>query len=264
MKEEITIGVFGGSGFYQFGEDITEIRMDTPYGLPSSQIFVSTIEGKKTAFLPRHGVQHIYPPQEINYRANVWAMKELGVKYLFGPCAVGSLQKNIKIGDIVFCDQFIDQTSGRKDTFYHGPVTTHISSAEPYCPELRKLAFKHADKMDISYHKNGTVVVIQGPRFSSKAESQWYTKEGWDVINMTQYPEVMLARELEMCYLNISIITDYDCGLADQVKHVPVPEIMSTFNKNIHKIKKLISEIIKDLNPEDTCSCHKALENARF
>ncbi len=264
MKEQVSIGVFGGSGFYQFGEDVKEVRMDTPYGLPSSNIFISTIEGKKVAFLPRHGVAHIYPPQEINYRANVWAMKELGVKYLFGPCAVGSLQQKNKVGDIVFCDQFIDRTYGRKDTFYHGPTTTHISSAEPYCPSLREMAFKQADILELSYHKTGTVVVIQGPRFSSKAESQWYTREGWDIINMTQYPEAMLARELEMCYINISIITDYDCGIAQQVKHLPLADIMTTFNNNISNVKKLLYGIIKDLDIHSTCSCHCALENARF
>lgn len=264
MSAEALIGVFGGSGFYKFGENFEEIKIDTPYGNPSSLIKLATIEGKKVAFIPRHGEHHIYPPHKINYQANIWAMKQLGVKYLFGPCAAGSLQKSIKPGEIVFCDQFIDRTWGRKDTFYDGPITTHISAAHPYCPNLRNIAIKNAEKLNIKYLPTGTVVIIQGPRFSSKAESEWYTKMGWEVINMTQYPEAILARELEICYLNISLITDYDCGLEGQVAHVPVPEIMKKFNEGLDNIKSLLFSIIKELPDKTTCTCLNALSTARF
>ena len=264
MSDHALIGVFGGSGFYKFGEDVKELKVDTPYGRPSSSVYMATIEGKRVAFIPRHGANHIYPPHEINYRANVWALKQLGVKFVFGPCASGSLQKNVKPGDFVFCDQFVDRTSGRKDTFYDGPLTTHVSAANPYCPTLRDRALRYAKKLNLPHHKTGTVVVIQGPRFSSKAESQWYTKMGWEVINMTQYPEAILARELEMCYLNISLITDYDCGLEGQVTHVTVPEIMKMFNNGLHQIKLLLFELIRDLPTDLSCSCHEALATARF
>jgi 5'-methylthioadenosine phosphorylase len=262
--EKAQIGVFGGSGFYQFGEDVEKIKVDTPYGMPSSQIFIATIEGKRVAFLPRHGVDHSYPPHMINYRANVWAMKELGVKFLIGPCASGSLQMDIKPGEFVFCDQFVNETFSRKDTFYDGPVATHINCSQPYCPSLRELSFKIIDKLDIPYHKTGTVVTINGPRFASGAESKDYTARGWHVINMTQYPEAVLARELEMCYLNISLITDYDCGLEQQVAKTEIKEIIAVFNKNLENVKKFLFALIKEMPTEATCSCQHALDGARF
>lgn len=262
--EKALIGVFGGSGFYKFGDDLQEIKVDTPYGRPSSSMFFVTIEGKRVAFMPRHGVDHIFPPHEINYRANLWAMKEVGVKYVFGPCAAGSLQPHVKPGEFVFCDQFVDRTQGRKDTFYDGPITTHISAAEPYCPTLRKMAISSAKKLGIAHHPSGTVVVINGPRFSSKSESKWFSKMGWEVINMTNYPEGILARELEMCYINISLITDFDCGLEGQVSHSTIEQIMGTFNDNLHNVKKLLFNMIGQLDTETSCSCHSALSSARF
>ena len=258
------IGVFGGSGFYSLGDDIEEIKIDTPYGRPSSSLFLATINGKRVAFMPRHGVDHIYPPHEINYRANVWAMKNIGVRFLFGPCAAGSLQKHVKPGDFVFCDQFIDRTQGRKDTFYDGPITTHVSAANPFCPTLRERAIASAKQLNITAHKTGTIVVINGPRFSSKAESMWYSKMGWEVINMTNYPESILARELEMCYLNISLITDYDCGLEGQVAHSTINEIMDIFNNNLGKVKTLLFDLIEKLDTESSCSCHSVLSASRF
>ncbi len=258
------IGVFGGSGFYKFGDDISELKVDTPYGRPSSAVFLATINGKRVAFMPRHGVDHSYPPHEINYRANLWAMKEIGVRYIFGPCAAGSLQKHVKPGDFVFCDQFVDRTKGRKDTFYNGPTTTHVSAANPFCPTLRKMAIDSAKRLKINAHEAGTIVVINGPRFSSKAESLWYSKMGWEVINMTNYPEGILARELEMCYINISLITDYDCGLEGQVAHSTVGEIMDTFNGNLDKVKNLLFDMIAKLDTDFSCSCHSALSSARF
>ncbi len=262
--EKVSTGIFGGSGFYKFGENISEVKIDTPYGITSSSIFIASVEGKRVAFLPRHGVDHIYPPHKINYRANLWTMKELGVKQLFGPCAAGSLQTQIKPGELVFCDQFIDRTNGRKDTFYDGPVTTHISCAEPYCPELRTIARKSAEDLKIPFHKTGTVVVINGPRFSSKAESKWFSESGFDIINMSQYPEVVLARELEICYMNISLITDYDCGLEHEAAPTDVKSIIEVFERNLSNLKLLLFSIIKNLPPDLPCSCKETLKASRF
>jgi len=197
------------SGLYEFFKDGKWITMKTSYGRPSDKIFLTEFNNKKIAFLPRHGRRHQFPPHKINYRANLFAFKKLGVKRIIAPAAVGSLQPKIKRGDFVICDQYIDRTRHRKDTFFDGPRTIHVSAADPYCPELRKIAIKACQKNKVRVHKKGTVVVIQGPRFSTRAESKWFTKMSWEVINMTQYPEVILAKELEMCYANISLATDF-------------------------------------------------------
>ena len=173
-------------------------------------------------------------------------MHMLGVKYIFGPCASGSLQPHIKPGDFVICDQFVDRTKGRADTFYDGPKTMHVSSALPYCPDLRKIVLESAKEQNIAYHENGTVVVIQGPRFSTKSESRWYSNQGWEVINMTQYPECYLAREMEICYVNISLITDYDAGIEGhpEIKPVTYDEVLKVFNDNNAKRRKLLFSAI--------------------
>ena len=163
------IGVFGGSGFYEFLDDVHEVRVETPYGQPSAAVSVGQIQGHDVAFLPRHGASHQLPPHMINFRANLWALKELGVERVVGPCAAGSLKPEVKPGDFVICDQLVDRTSGRKDTFYDGPVTTHVSFADPYCPEMRTIAIDTAAGLGISVHERGTVVTIQGPRFSTRA-----------------------------------------------------------------------------------------------
>lgn len=260
----ISIGVFGGSGFYKFGENVEEVIVETPYGRPSSKVFVATISGKKVAFLPRHGVDHRLPPHEINYRANVFAMKKLGVKFVVGPCAVGSVQLDVKPGDIMFCDQFVNKAFGRKDTFYDGPIVTHMPCADPYCPNLRELAFKAADEVGVKYHKTGTVVITNGPRFETRAEASGFGASGWHVVNMTQYPEVILARELEMCYLNISIVTNYSGDVAHQASRTEAQDVVTMFNQNIDRLKKLLFVLIRDLPEDMSCSCHKLLEGARF
>ncbi|MGQ9844967.1 MAG: S-methyl-5'-thioadenosine phosphorylase [Caldisericia bacterium] len=265
--EKISIGVFGGTGFYKFFEDVKEVTIETPFGSPSSSIGIVEVDGKKVAFLPRHGKNHQYPPHKIPYRANLWAMKKLGVERIIAPNACGSLQPHIKVGDFVICDQFVDRTSGRVSSFYDGPITTHVSMAEPYCPELREIAINNLKKLGFPHHDKGTVVVIEGPRFSTISESKWFTSMGWDVINMTQYPEVVLARELEICFLNISVVTDYDVGLVSEGSVEPVSHemVIKIFNENIEKLKTLIVNIIKDI-PEkrEKCSCGEALKGARF
>ena len=266
MKHRAEIGIFGGTGFYRLLEGVEEVWVETPFGPTSDRVALATVAGRKVAFLPRHGKGHTIPPHMINYRANLWAMKELGVTRIIGPCAAGSLQPHVKPGDFVVCDQFVDRTYGRKDTFYDGPVTTHISTADPYCPELRALAVAKAREMGLSVHDGGTVVVIQGPRFSTRSESRWFSSMGWEVINMTQYPECVLARELSICYVNVSLITDYDVGLEGNPEVAPVTheQVVKVFQANIENLKKLLFEIIAAMPEERTCACKDALRLGRF
>ncbi len=256
------IGVFGGSGFYSLFEGaVEEITMDTPYGATSDKITIGEIAGHKVAFLPRHGARHQHAPHTIPYLANLWAMEELGVTKIIAPNAAGSLSRHVKPGDFVICDQFVDRTSGRLSTFYNGPDVKHVSTADPYCPELRALAIQSATALNIPAHNQGTMVVVQGPRFSTRAESKWYQQAGFEVIGMTQYPEAALARELAMCYVNISLITDYDTGV-DCIPPVDAKEVGKIFADNIDKVKALIKKIILEMPTTPSCSCHKALENA--
>ena len=248
-EPQAEIGVFGGSGFYNFLPDVQEITVDTPYGSPSDKIMIGTVAGKKVAFLPRHGRHHHLPPHKINYRANVCAFKALGITRVISPCAAGSLQKEIAPGHFVVCDQYVDRTSGRVQTFFDGPVTTHVSAADPFSPELRKLAVQAAKECGIKVHEKGTIVVIEGPRFSTRAESQWFRSHGWEVINMTQFPEVHLVKELEMDPVNISLITDYDTGV-DGVPPVSHEEVVKVFNDNNEKLKNLLFKLI-ELIPGD-------------
>jgi 5'-methylthioadenosine phosphorylase len=262
--EPVRFGVFGGSGFYSFLDDVREIEVDTPYGEPSGPVTIGTAGGREVAFLPRHGVKHQFPPQTVPYRANLWAFKELGVERVLGPCAVGSLQPQVKPGEFVVCDQLVDRTSGRQSTFYDGPVTTHISFADPYCPTMREVAIAEAKAQALPLHERGTVVVIQGPRFSTRAESHNYSLKGWEIINMTQAPEAILARELEMCYANISLVTDYDVGVAGAVLEVSHEEVIRVFQENIGKLRDLLFRVIEKLPDQRECPCATALANARF
>ncbi len=264
-KERAEIGVFGGSGFYSLLKDAHEVTVETPYGAPSDRLALGEIAGRRVAFLPRHGKDHRYPPQAINYRANLWAMKELGVIRIIGPTACGSLKAEVKPGDMVVADQIVDRTSARKDTFYDGPITTHVGFADPYCPQLRPIAIDALKACKITTHDRGTVVVIQGPRFSTRAESKWFSSAGWEVINMTQYPECYLARELEMCYVNISLITDYDVGLEGQpgVKPVSHGEVMKFFASNNERVKAAIFKLIEAIPKRRSCPCGSALAGAR-
>lgn len=244
------IGVFGGSGLYNLLPDARSIKVDTPYGPTSDLVTLATVGGRKVAFLPRHGQEHSIPPHKINYRANVWAFRKVGVHAVISPCAAGSLQAHVRPGDFVVCDQFVDRTNGRADTFYEGAIVTHVSMAEPYHPELRRLAIEAIKKHGIPCVERGTVVVVQGPRFSTKAESLWYTQMGWEVINMTQYPEAYLCRELGMAVVNISLITDYDCGVVADVEEVNALGVLEVFKKNAEGIRKVVLELIATM-PKD-------------
>ena len=245
MGDLAEIGVFGGSGFYSLLEDVREIKVDTPYGAPSDSFFLAEVGGRSVAFLPRHGRRHTIPPHGVPYRANVWAMRSLGVKAVISPCAAGSLQREVAPGDFVVCDQFVDRTRGRADTFFDGPIVSHVSSAEIYDPTLRAIAIDVIREHGIPVHERGTVVVIQGPRFSTKAESKWFSDSGWEVINMTQYPEAYLCRELGMAVVNISLITDYDAGVIEGTEVVNALSVLEVFEKNASRIQKVVLDIIK-------------------
>lgn len=262
MKRTAEIGVFGGSGFYSLLEDVRELKVDTPYGPPSDNVFLAEFSGRSLAFLPRHGRTHCLPPHKINYRANVWAMRSLGVQAVVSPCAAGSLQSHVKPGDFVLCDQFVDRTRGRSDTFFDGPIVTHVSPAETYDPKLRKIAADVIRSHGIGLHESGTVVVIQGPRFSTKAESKWFGSQGWEVINMTQYPEAYLCRELGMAVVNISLITDYDSGLHADVEPVTAAQVLAVFEKNAKRIRQVVLDMISKM-PADLTTLGAA-ESLRY
>jgi 5'-methylthioadenosine phosphorylase len=258
------IGVFGGSGFYSFLEDVQEVDVETPYGKPSAPIALGAVGGVRAAFLPRHGRRHELPPHRIPYRANVWAMREVGVRRIIGPNASGALKAELQLGEFVVCDQFVDRTSGRADTFYDGPETTHVSAADPYCPELRRIVVEAAGRLGIPVRDGGTVVVVQGPRFSTRAESRWFRDMGWDTINMTAYPEGYLARELELCYANISMVTDHDVGV-EGTEPVSHEAVLAVFNENNERLRELLAAVIPEI-PEQPADhlCATALRGARI
>ena len=256
------VAVIGGSGFYRFLEGTAEIEVDTPYGRPSSPISIGRLAGREVAFLARHGPAHEVPPHRINYRANLWALHSLGVRRVLGPSAVGSLQQHLRPGEFVVCDQLVDRTRGRPDTFFDGPAVHSIPFADPYCPELRAVAVAAAAAAheDITAHDGGTVVVIQGPRFSTRAESRWFTSEGWDVVNMTQYPEAALARELGLCYATIALVTDYDVGLDGFAGIAPVTmeQVFAVLIDNVDRLRALLERAVPAIPEARSCACAAA------
>jgi 5'-methylthioadenosine phosphorylase len=255
------IGIFGGSGFYSFLDDVQEMPLATPYGPPSAPVAIGRIDGTEVAFMPRHGPEHALPPHRINYRANIWAMREVGVRRIIGPCACGSLRRELEPGMFVICDQFVDRTHARESTFYDGPQTTHVSAADPYCSDLSAILVAAAREEGIPVVEGGTVVIIQGPRFSSRAESRWYSKSGFDVVNMTQYPECWLARELELCYANISLVTDYDAGM-EGAAAVSADAAFSVFGDNLDRLRALLARPVPRIGPQPEDACASALADA--
>jgi len=251
------IGVIGGSGLYRFLEGARALGVPTPYGDPSGELTVAELEGRRVAFLPRHGPRHTLPPHRINYRANLWALHALGVRRVIAPCAVGSLKVAYGPGAVVVCDQVVDRTNAREDTFFDGPEVAHLSAADPYCAELRPLAARAAREAGMEVHEGGTVVVVNGPRFSTRAESRWFTAAGWDVVNMTQYPEVVLARELGMCYVNLSLVTDYDSGPAgdDGMRPVTQQEVFAVFNQNMPRLREALRRLVALVPEQASCDC---------
>src|SRR3954454_9429538 len=257
------VGIFGGSGFYSFLEDVEEVEVETPYGKPSGPFVVGEIEGKQVAFLPRHGRDHELPPHAIPYRANVWGMKELGVRRIIGPNASGALKAELELGSFVVCDSFVDRTSGRADTFYDGPQTTHVSAADPFCADLRGLLVATARELGIPVVDGRTVVVIQGPRFSTRAESRWFQASGFDVINMTGYPEAILARELELCYATIAMVTDHDVGV-EGTEPVSAERVGEVFAQNNERLRELLRTVIPRIGAQPQDVCATALASARI
>jgi 5'-methylthioadenosine phosphorylase len=255
------VGVFGGSGFTEFLDDVTHREIDTPFGPPSAPLALGHVGERRVVFLPRHGVAHEYAPHLVPAKANLWALRRLGVRQVIGPCAAGSLRAAIAPGDFVVLDQMVDRTWGRPDTYYDAGHPHHVSFADPYCPQLGRAAIAAAARLDITVHDRGTVVVVQGPRFSTRAESRWYRSEGWDVVNMTQYPEAYLARELGLCYLGMALITDYDTGVEDDPTVTPVTQeqVFSFFDDNLNRLRRLLLELIRALPGEPDCDCADAI-----
>jgi len=236
----------------------------TPYGAPSAALAIGSVDGRRVAFLPRHGVHHELPPHRVNFRANVWAMRSLGVQRLFGPCAAGSLTPDLRPGELVVLDQLVDRTNGRSpDTFFDGGVVGHLSFADPYCPELRALAAASGRALGVTVHDGGTVVVVPGPRFSTRAESTYFRRQGWHTINMTQYPEAYLARELGICYAGIALVTDFDTGVEDEpdVEPVTMAEVFAVLRANVASTRSLLSDVLPKVPLERTsCACAAALD----
>lgn len=263
-------GVFGGSGFEELLDESIAVDVDTPWGAPAGRIAVGTLGGRRVAFLPRHGPAHEFPPHAVPYRANVWAMRRLGVQRLVGPCAAGSLQLRVEPGHFVVADQLVDRTKARGDTFFDGAPepTTHISFADPYCPDLRAGAVAACREAGVDVHDRGTVVVVEGPRFSTRAESHAMTQAGWEVVNMTQHPEAALAREAQMCYVNISLITDYDAGfgLDSGIPAVTVDEVVAVFRRNNERLRSVLETLLRDAvaQPDSPCACAGALDGAQL
>ncbi|MFW9958067.1 MAG: MTAP family purine nucleoside phosphorylase [Candidatus Odinarchaeota archaeon] len=261
----IEIGMFGGSGNYDSTviENPIEAKVFTPYGAASDNFILGTVKGRTFAFLARHDRGHSIPPHAINYRANIWGMKALGVKRLISPAAAGSLQPaKIKLGEFVIADQLFDRTFGvRKDTFFEGGPIAHLSFAEPFCPELRRIASDTASKIGYKVHNKGTYVCINGPRFSTRAESMFYHNQGWDVIGMTAYPEAALAREAGICFVNISMPTDYDVHGDEVVTHELV---LKTMSENVERVRKLTFEMISHIPKKASCDCQTAMQHGLF
>jgi 5'-methylthioadenosine phosphorylase len=260
MNATAEIGVIGGSGLYALLEGATEHELSTPYGPPSDRVTIAEVGGRRVAFLPRHGRDHRYPPHRIPYRANLWALRSLGVRQIIAPCAVGGLRPDHGPGTFVVPDQLIDRTSGRVQTFYdEGAV--HLSFADPYCPDGRAAVLGAAAGVDAV--DGGTLVVVEGPRFSTRAESRWYASMGGTIVNMTGHPEAVLARELSLCYTAIALVTDLDAGVEEQ-EGVTHQEVLEVFGRNIERLRGVLLEAVTRLPAERKCPCVSALDGLKL
>lgn len=258
-----SIGVIGGSGFYEFLDDAAEVVVQTPYGLPSDPLTIGTAGGKSVAFLPRHGRDHRFPPHRIPYLANLWALRSVGVRQVLAPSAVGSLVPERGPGTLAIPDQLADRTWGRPHTYYEAGGAVHVPFADPYCPAGRAVAAQAA--MDAGWPPvtSGTLVVINGPRFSTRAESQWYAAQGWTLVGMTGHPEASLARELALCYTPLALVTDTDAGVAEG-EGVTYQEVMDAFGKNVARLRDLLMRVIENLPDERSCPCASALDGQKL
>lgn len=262
---QLKLAVIGGSGLYEMEglKLLDEKKVSTPFGDPSDSVILGELEGKQIAFLPRHGRGHRFSPSEINYRANIWALKSLGMEQILSVSAVGSMKEEIPPGDIVIVDQFIDRTKSRPSTFFENGIVAHVSFADPVCPRLSEQIFTAAQTAGVGVHRGGTYLCIEGPMFSSRAESRVYRSWGVSVIGMTNYQEAKLAREAEICYSTMALSTDYDCWHEEEAP-VTVAMVIETMHKNVINAKKIIREALRqiDLNQKRSCGCANALEHA--
>jgi 5'-methylthioadenosine phosphorylase len=255
------IAVIGGSGLYALLDDAEEYAVDTPFGPPSDSITVASVSGRRVAFLPRHGRDHRFPPHKIPYRANLWALRALGARQVVAPCAVGGLRPELGAGTFVVPDQLIDRTSGRAQTFYdEGAV--HVNFANPYCPLGRGTVVDRARARGMEITDGGTMVVVEGPRFSTRAESRWYTSIGGTIINMTGHPEAVLARELALCYTSIALVTDLDAGVEGE-HGVTHEEVLRVFGENTERLRGLLFDVVTALPADGDCSCRHALDGLK-
>ncbi|MGI8701861.1 MAG: S-methyl-5'-thioadenosine phosphorylase [Nocardioidaceae bacterium] len=249
------IAVVGGSGFYEFISDPTTVSVETPFGEPSAPVSVGDVAGRQVAFLPRHGRRHELAPHQVNYRANLWALRSLGVRQVLAPCAVGSLQPGLGPGALVVPDQLVDRTSGRVQTYYDTGAV-HVPFADPYCPVLRA-ALCASDPAVVD---GATMVVVEGPRFSTRAESTWYAGLGWSLVNMTGHPEAVLARELALCYATVALVTDRDAGVSEG-ESVNQETVFAEFAKNIERLRAILQRVVAGLSADRSgCMCSSALD----
>src|SRR5437867_205436 len=261
--EQVRIGVIGGSGLYDMEgiADRSELSMGTPFGTPSDAFVLGTLEGKRVAFLARHGRGHRILPSELNFRANIYAMKMLGVERILSASAVGSLKQELAPLDIVLPDQFLDRTRGRISTFFGEGLVAHVSFADPVCPELIECVHRAAHTVGLGAKKGGTYVCMEGPAFSTKAESHLYRKWGMDLIGMTNLQEAKLAREAEICYATLALVTDYDCW-HEEHDSVTVEMIISNLQQNCRNAQTILRETVRRLPRESGCKCGQALRHA--
>jgi 5'-methylthioadenosine phosphorylase len=259
------LGVIGGSGFYEFLTDAERVSVETPFGPPSDDVVVGELEGRRVAFIARHGQGHRFQPHQVNYRANLWALRSVGVRQVLAPCAVGSLEPEHGPGVVVVPDQVVDRTWGREHTVYaaEGPVV-HVGFADPYCPHGRRVAIEAARGAGKEVVDGGTLVVINGPRFSSKAESQWHQQAGWSIVGMTAMPEASIARELAMCFTTIALVTDHDAGVAGH-EAVTHEEVLRVFAQNVESLKGVLRAALAAMPAAEddataTCACRRALD----
>ncbi|MGW7550602.1 S-methyl-5'-thioadenosine phosphorylase [Streptomyces rimosus] len=263
------IGVIGGSGFYSFLDDVTEITVDTPYGAPSDSLFLGEVAGRTVAFLPRHGRRHHLPPHRINYRANLWALRSAGVRQVLGPCAVGGLRAEYGPGTLLVPDQLVDRTKAREQTYFDGtplpdgsvPNVVHVPFADPYCPAGRRTVIAAARGRAWEPVDGGTLVVVEGPRFSTRAESRWHAAQGWSVVGMTGHPEAVLARELGLCYTSLTLVTDLDAG-TEAGQGVSHAEVLEVFGRNVGRLREVLFDAVGALPATSgrVCGCGGAHE----
>ena len=259
MADEAAIGVIGGSGFYALLDQGDEVTVDTPFGPPSDPVVVGEAAGRRVAFLPRHGHDHRFPPHRIPYRANLWALRSLGVRQVLAPSAVGSLTLAFEPGTLAVPDQLVDRTRSRAQTYYDADRAVHVPFADPYCPSGRAVVIAAAREAGWVPEESGTLVVIEGPRFSTRAESRWYAAQGWTLVGMTALPEAVLARELALCYTTLALVTDTDAGVTEG-EGVTQEEVFAEFGRNVARLRDLVFAAIAALPQERKCPCPHALD----